>query len=76
MHISACSKRAIGTGVWSIPVDHIGNDRSGSKTQFRSMAGYLSWELAFTKAYSASAKGELAADKAAMDELRALGEGV
>lgn len=41
-------------------------------TQFRSMAGYLSWELAFTKAYSATAKGELAADTAAMDELKAL----
>lgn len=45
-------------------------------TQFSCMARYLSWDILFSKAYSATAKDDLAKDTAAMEELKVLGEGL
>lgn len=42
-------------------------------TQFKSMAGYLSWNIVFNKAYSATGKTELAENAAIIDELKILG---
>lgn len=43
------------------------------RSQFECMAKYLSWDILFSKVFSANGKDELAADAAAMAEMEALG---
>lgn len=46
------------------------------RSQYESMAGYLGWDIVFNKAYSANGKDDLAADSAAMAEMKEIGSSI